>query len=252
MSLNKEISDWLKKYLIDNKLNCFVIGISGGVDSALTSTLCALTGMKTIVISLPILQNQIQLKRANNHIKWLEKNFDNVKSYEFDLTETFKSFEKLFEVKNELALANSRSRIRMTALYQVAGTNKGLVVGTGNKIEDFGIGFFTKYGDGGVDISPIADLLKSEVFNMAKEVGVIDEILTAKPTDGLWDDDRNDEDQIGATYDELEKIMNYTGSINNLNEREIEVYEIYTKLNKINKHKITQIPIFKKNEIHTS
>jgi NAD+ synthase len=140
----------------------------------------------------------------------------------------------------------------MTALYQVSSTNNGIVVGTGNKIEDFGIGFFTKYGDGGVDISPIADLNKSEVFNMSKELGIINEILIAKPTDGLWEDNRNDEDQIGATYDELEKIMDYTGPLDNLNEREVEVYNIYHKLNKQNKHKITQIPIFKKNEIHTN
>jgi NAD+ synthase len=252
MKLSEEISDWLKKYIVENKLHCFIVGVSGGVDSALTSTLCALTGIKTIVISLPILQNETQLKRANNHIKWLKENFNNIESYEIDLTETFKTFEKLFKTKNDLALANSRSRLRMVALYQVASINNGLVVGTGNKIEDFGIGFFTKYGDGGVDISPIADLLKSEVFAMAKEVGVIKEILNAKPTDGLWDDDRNDEDQIGASYEELEKIMTYTGSLNNLNKRELEVYEIYSRLNKQNKHKITQIPIFKRDEIHTN
>jgi NAD+ synthase len=250
MILSEEISNWLKNYVIDNKLQSFIIGISGGVDSALTSTLCALTGIKTIVLSLPILQNETQLKRANNHIKWLKENFSNVESYEIDLTETFKTFETLFKTKNSLALANSRSRLRMVGLYHVAAINNGLVVGTGNKIEDFGIGFFTKYGDGGVDISPIADLLKSEVFAMAKEVGVIEEILNAKPTDGLWDDDRNDEDQIGATYEELEKIMTYTGSLNDLTERELEVYEIYSKLNKQNKHKITQIPIFKKDEVH--
>jgi NAD+ synthase len=250
--LSEEISNWLKNYVIDNKQQSFIIGISGGVDSALTSTLCALTGIKTIVLSLPILQNETQLKRANNHIKWLKENFSNVESYEIDLTETFKTFETLFKTKNSLALANSRSRLRMVALYHVAAMNNGLVVGTGNKIEDFGIGFFTKYGDGGVDISPIADLLKSEVFAMAKEVGVIEEILNAKPTDGLWDDDRNDEDQIGATYEELEKIMTYTGSLNDLTERELEVYEIYSKLNKQNKHKITQIPIFKKDEVHAN
>jgi NAD+ synthase len=252
MKLNEEISEWLKSYLINNKLDCFVIGISGGVDSALTSILCAITGVKTIVVSLPIRQNKEQLNRVTNHIKWLKERFSNVKSYEIDLTKTFNTFEQLFDDKNELALANSRSRLRMTTLYQIAGSNKGLVVGTGNKIEDFGIGFFTKYGDGGVDISPIADLLKSEVFTMAKELGVIDEIINAKPTDGLWDDNRSDEDQIGATYDELEKIMTYTGSLKNLTERELEVYNIYTRLNKLNKHKITQIPIFKKNEIHAN
>lgn len=252
MDLKSEISGWLKNYLINNNLKCFVVGVSGGVDSALTSTLCAMTEIKTIVISLPILQDKTQLERANNHITWLKNNFVNVESNEYDLTETFRSFEKLFDVKNELSLANSRSRLRMTALYQVASTNNGIVVGTGNKIEDFGIGFFTKYGDGGVDISPIADLNKSEVFRISRELGIINEILIAKPTDGLWEDNRNDEDQIGATYDELEKIMDYHGSIDNLTEREIEVYNIYHKLNKQNKHKIIQIPIFKKNEIHTS
>jgi len=252
MDLKDEISRWLKNYLIKNNLKCFVVGVSGGVDSALTSTLCAMTGFKTIVISLPILQDKNQLERANNHIAWLKHNFSNVESNEYDLTETFKSFEKLFDVKNELSLANSRARLRMTALYQVSSTNNGIVVGTGNKVEDFGIGFFTKYGDGGVDISPIADLNKSEVFNMSKELGIINEILIAKPTDGLWEDNRNDEDQIGATYDELEKIMDYTGPYNNLSEREIEVYNIYHRLNKQNKHKITQIPIFKKNEILTN
>jgi NAD+ synthase len=246
MKLSGEISAWLKNYLIDNKLKCFIVGVSGGVDSALTSTLCAMTGVKTIVISLPILQDEAQLKRANNHIKWLEDNFYNIEAHEYNLTQTFKTFENLFPIKNDLALANSRSRLRMTALYQIASTNGGIVVGTGNKIEDFGIGFFTKYGDGGVDISPIADLKKSEVFAIAKEVGIIEEILTAKPTDGLWEDNRNDEDQIGATYDELEKIMEYNGPIGHLTERELEVYNIYHNLHEQNKHKITEIPIFKK------
>jgi NAD+ synthase len=252
MKLNEQISEWLKDYLLNNDLKSFVIGISGGVDSALSSTLCAMTSMKTIVVSLPILQDENQLIRANHHIKWLQEKFKNVETYEYDLTETFKSFESLFSIKNDLALANSRSRLRMTALYQVASINNGIVVGTGNKVEDFGIGFFTKYGDGGVDISPIADLKKSEVFEMSKELGIIEEILIAKPTDGLWDDNRNDEDQIGATYDELEKIMDFSGPIGLLTERETEVYNIYHRLNRQNKHKIKQIPIFKKNEIHTS
>lgn len=252
MKLNEQISEWLKDYLLNNNLKSFVIGISGGVDSALTSTLCAMTGMKTIVVSLPILQDKNQLTRANNHIKWLQEKFNNVETHEYDLTETFKSFESLFSIKNDLALANSRSRLRMTTLYQVASINNGIVVGTGNKVEDFGIGFFTKYGDGGVDISPIADLKKSEVFKMAKELDIIEEILIAKPTDGLWDDNRNDEDQIGATYDELEKIMDFSGPIGLLTERELEVYNIYHRLNRQNKHKMKQIPIFKKHEIHTS
>lgn len=252
MKLNEQITDWLENYLLRNNLKCFVVGVSGGIDSALTSTLCAKTGIKTIVVSLPILQESSQLTRARNHIKWLEDKFYNIKSYEYDLTETFESFVSLFSEKNDLSLANSRARLRMTALYQIASTHDGIVVGTGNKIEDFGIGFFTKYGDGGVDISPIADLKKSEVFSMAKEFGIIEEIIIASPTDGLWYDNRNDEEQIGATYDELEKIMDCNDPNSLSTQREIEVYNIYQNLNKKNKHKMEKIPIFKRNEIYTN
>jgi len=244
--LHLQISNWLKDYLESNNLDCFIIGISGGIDSALTSTLCAQTGKKTLVISMPIYQAQDQLERAHNHIDWLKEKYSNVESFEFDLTNTFETFKSLFPIENKLALANSRSRLRMVTLYQIAGTYKGLVVGTGNKVEDFGVGFFTKYGDGGVDISPIADLTKTEVRQMAKELGIIEEILVAKPTDGLWEDDRSDEDQIGATYEELEWVMEFKGNPQELFGRQKEVYYIYNTLNKQNQHKVNFIPIFKK------
>jgi NAD+ synthase len=244
--MNNKISNWLSEYLDNSGLECFVIGISGGIDSALTSTLCAQTGKKTIVVSMPIHQAQDQLERAHDHIEWLTRNYDNVEGYEYDLTTTFETFKSLFEEENKLALANSRSRLRMVILYQVATTHKGLVVGTGNKVEDFGVGFFTKYGDGGIDISPIADLTKTEVREMAKELGVIEDILEARPTDGLWEDNRTDEDQIGASYEELEHIMDYQGNIDELSERLKEVYYIYKKFNTQNQHKMVPVPVFKK------
>jgi NAD+ synthase len=242
--MENNIVKWLSNYLEESKMNCFVIGISGGIDSALTSTLCALTNKPTIVISMPIHQAPDQLERAHEHIKWLKSNYPNVKSLEIDLTNTFDLFKSLFNEDNKLALANSRSRLRMTTLYHIASMDRGLVVGTGNKIEDFGVGFFTKYGDGGVDISPIADLTKTEVREMAKELGVIESILIAKPTDGLWDEDRTDEEQLGATYEELEWAMNYNMS-DILTPRQSEVLEIYKKFNTQNKHKMIPIPIYK-------
>jgi len=244
--LYQQISNWLKNYLESNNLECFIIGISGGIDSALTSTLCAQTGKKTIVVSMPIYQASEQLKRSHNHINWLKSKYSNVESLEIELTNTFETFKSLFSTENKLALANSRSRLRMTTLYQIAGMNKGLVVGTGNKVEDFGVGFFTKYGDGGVDISPIGDLTKTEVRQIAKQLGIIEEILIAKPTDGLWDDDRTDEDQMGATYEELEWAMEYKKDPKKLFGRQKEVYYIYNKLNNQNKHKMVAIPTFKK------
>ena len=244
--LHQKISNWLSTYLDQNNLECFVIGISGGIDSALTSTLCAQTGKKTIVLSMPIHQSPDQLQRAHNHIQWLKQNYSNVESFEIDLTNTFETFKSLFETENKLSLANSRSRLRMTTLYQIAGMDKGLVVGTGNKVEGFGIGFYTKYGDGGVDISPIADLTKTEVRQMARKLGVIEEILVAKPTDGLWEDDRSDEDQIGATYEELEWAMDFKKNPQELVGRKKEVYYIYSELNLRNQHKMVAIPIYKK------
>jgi NAD+ synthase len=246
MSLKTDITNWIKDYASDKfKL---VVGISGGIDSAVVSTLCAETGIETYAVTIPISQNKQQLENARNHINWLKTKYKNVKNFEYDMTKTFDLFSKNFEIEqSDLSLANSKSRLRMMTLYHVSNNVNGIVVGTGNKVEDFGVGFFTKYGDGGVDISPIADLYKSEVFKLGKELDIIPEIQNAKPSDGLWDDDRDDETQIGATYDELEWVMeNYNETQQNLSKREIEVLEIYNKFNNNNKHKMVNIPIFKK------
>lgn len=247
-SLTSRISNWLSEYLDNNNLKSYIIGISGGVDSAVSSTLCAKTGKHTIVLSMPILQAPDQLERARNHIKWLKDNFSNVDSYEYDLSNVFTEFNSLFKIENKHASANSRSRLRMVTLYHVAAMNNGLVVGTGNKVEDFGVGFYTKYGDGGVDVSPIADLTKSEVRQIAKNLGINEEIIIAKPTDGLWDDGRTDEDQIGASYEELEWAMNYLENNHNysLSERQNNILNIYNKFHTANMHKMISIPIFKK------
>jgi NAD+ synthase len=253
MKIYEKIKIWLENYLNENNLSCFIVGISGGIDSSVVSTLCSLTGKKTIVVTLPIHQDKTQYELAKKHINWLESKFDNVTSFEIDLTNIFNEFKLLFNESDNLSLANTRSRLRMTTLYQIASmnNNNGIVVGTGNKVEDFGVGFFTKYGDGGVDISPIADLNKTEVRLLAKELGIIDEIIIAKPTDGLWDDNRNDEDQIGATYEELEKIMNMLELsteeylLKNLQGRDLEVLNIFLNLHKKNKHKMVSIPVFK-------
>jgi NAD+ synthase len=242
------IIDWLKSYSDKAKSTGFVVGISGGIDSALTSVLCAETAKKVILVNMPIRQTAAEYGRAQKHIDDLLNRYKNVSSHEIDLTGLFSSFEKLmpFNIEeNGLAMANSRSRLRMTTLYAVAQANGCLVAGTGNKVEDFGVGFFTKYGDGGVDLSPIADLYKTEVFEMAKQLGVIDEILSAKPTDGLWADGRSDEDQIGATYPELEWAMEYIklNSRVELTERQKEVIEIYKRFNTANQHKMIPIPV---------
>tara|TARA_R110002012_G_scaffold43964_3_gene118557 strand:+ start:2674 stop:3429 length:756 start_codon:yes stop_codon:yes gene_type:complete len=241
----KQITNWLTSYSESSKINTFVIGVSGGIDSALTSTLCAETGINTIVVSMPIHQHESQVERANDHIIWLKNKYDNVSSITVPLTHVYDSFAMLFaDNEDKLALANSRARLRMTTLYQIAQMNSGLVVGTGNKVEDFGVGFYTKYGDGGVDLSPIADLMKSEVRSLSKELGIIDDIIQAKPTDGLWEDGRTDEDQIGATYDELEWAMGYEEGFT-LTKRQQEVLDIYNKFNKQNKHKMIDIPVCK-------
>ena len=247
MELGERISNWILDYLNESKLDSLVVGISGGIDSALVSTLCAMTGKRTILLSLPIHQNSSHLSRAKNHIENLKSRYKNVESYEFDLSDLLDIFLVKFKDKSELSEANTRSRIRMITLYHIASLNNGLVVGTGNKVEDFGVGFYTKYGDGGVDISPIADLLKSEVRELAKKLNVIEDILVAKPSDGLWEDARSDEDQIGASYEELEWAMSFENSgINKLNERQKEVLKIYKSFNSKNKHKMVPIPIFKK------
>ena len=240
------ISSWIKQYAVKNNLKALIIGISGGIDSALVSTLCAETGLPTYVISLPIKQKKDQLIRAQNHAKWLLKKYDNVVFIEKDLTLLYQKFENSIEkqYKTELSLANSKSRLRMVTLYQYAGSLGGLVVGTGNKVEDFGVGFYTKYGDGGVDISPIADLYKTEVRNLGKFLEVDDEIINAAPTDGLWDDNRNDETQIGATYEELEWVMELGLEKFSYTEKEHKVVETYKKFHEKNKHKMVSIPIF--------
>ncbi len=240
------ISNWLKSYADNARMNGFVIGISGGIDSALTSTLCAMTGKKLICLSMPIHQKSAEVSRADKHIAWLKENFKDVHHQTIELTDTFDTMSAAFDdltKDNFLAMANTRARLRMTTLYAIGQANNLLVAGTGNKVEDFGVGFYTKYGDGGVDLSPIADLMKSEVYAIAGELGVIDEILQARPTDGLWDDGRTDEDQIGATYDELEWAMEFSGDETNLSDREKEALAIYRKLHAANKHKMVPIPV---------
>ena len=245
IELENKIINWLKEYSKNSKTKSFIIGVSGGIDSALTSTLCAMTGQETFLISMPIHQNKAHLTRANNHIDNLKKRFSNVESLEFDLTNVFNLLIDKFEVEDSLAEANSRARLRMVCLYHLASINNGLVVGTGNKVEDFGVGFYTKYGDGGVDISPIADLMKSEVKKLAVKLEVIQEIIDAKPSDGLWDDARSDEDQIGASYEELEWAMNYIDqNSTTLSDRQKEVLKIYSNFNNKNKHKMIPIPTF--------
>ena len=250
--LSEYIEDWLVKYLRKSQMDGFVVGISGGVDSAVTSTICARTGYPTLCLEMPIHQNKSQVSKAKKHIQWLEKNYKNVSHHNLSLNKLFDEF--CFSLPNgssndrkKLALANSRARLRMTTLYYFSAMNNFLVAGTGNKVEDFGIGFYTKYGDGGVDISPIADLMKSEVFIMAKYLNVIEDIRNAEPTDGLWDDDRTDEDQIGASYDEIEFVMNTLEKKSNktFTVRQEKVYQLYKNLNRKNKHKMDPIPVCK-------
>jgi len=246
-NIESHIVNWLIDYSKKSGLNGFVVGVSGGIDSAVTSTLCAKTGLNTIVLNMPIHQNSNQFNRSNEHINWIINNFENVKSHEINLTDVYDSFSNALPKDNqdELSMANLRSRIRMSNLYVFASNKKYLVAGTGNKVEDFGVGFYTKYGDGGVDISPIADLLKSDVFKIANHLGIVSSIQKAKPTDGLWDDDRSDEDQLGATYDELEWSMNYleVNSQDNLSERQKKVLEIYSGYHQTNLHKMNPIPV---------
>lgn len=241
------ITDWLRAYSETSRTEGFVIGISGGIDSAVTSTLCALTGKRVIVLNMPIRQFKSEFDRSNEHIKWLKEKFNNVESDKVDLTPVFESFENALhpDLHDFLTMANTRARLRMTTLYAFASRFKLLVAGTGNKIEDFGIGFFTKYGDGGVDISPIADLTKTEVYTLAKELGVAGSIQEARPTDGLFADGRTDEDQIGASYPELEWAMYYVDKKESyaLNARQKHVLEIYTSRNKANRHKMEPIPV---------
>lgn len=245
------IVNWLKSYATNANMNGFVIGISGGIDSAVTSTLCAKTGLGVMCLEMPIHQADSQVSRALNHIDWLKTNFEKVSLTNVNLTTVFDSFiEELPSVANEedrfMSLANSRARLRMTTLYYFAALNKLLVAGTGNKVEDFGVGFYTKYGDGGVDLSPIADLLKTEVYEIAKYLGINQEIIDAAPTDGLWGDDRTDEDQIGASYPELEWAMKMKTEgrlVSDFEGRQQEVFKIFTRFNTANQHKILPIPV---------
>ena len=233
------ISNWIKDYVnkMPSKAQSLIIGISGGIDSSVSSTLSAMTGIKTIVLSMPIKQKSSQHDLSLKHQEWLVKNFDNVEAHTINLDKLFETFEStLSNFDSELGMANSRARIRMTTLYQVAAANKGIVVGTGNKVEDFGVGFYTKYGDGGVDISPIADCNKSQVWEIGKSINILQEIIDAAPTDGLWDDGRTDEGQLGLKYEELEEAMNNVNSINR---------EKYEKIRKMNLHKMEPIPVCK-------
>ena len=233
------ISNWIKDYVekMPSKAQSLIIGISGGIDSSVSSTLSAMTGIKTIVLSMPIKQKLSQHDLSLKHQEWLVKNFDNVEAHTLNLDKLFETFEStLSNFDSELGMANSRARIRMSTLYQVAAANKGIVVGTGNKVEDFGVGFYTKYGDGGVDISPIADCNKSEVWEIGKSINILQEIIDAAPTDGLWDDGRTDEGQLGLKYEELEEAMNNVNSINR---------EKYEKIRKMNLHKMEPIPVCK-------
>ena len=242
MELSKKviyIKDWILDYVnsMPTKASSLVIGISGGIDSSVSSTLSAMTGLKTIAISMPIKQKTIQHDLSLKHQEWLKKNFKNVSGFTIELDDLFNSFEKtLSKFNNEHGMANSRARLRMSTLYQVAAANNGIVVGTGNKVEDFGVGFYTKYGDGGVDISPIADCNKTEVWELGKELNILKEIIEAPPTDGLWDDGRTDEGQLGLSYKELEEAMDNEKSINR---------DKYIKIRNANLHKMNPIPVCK-------
>ena len=233
------IKDWIQDYVekMPMKAESLVIGISGGIDSSVSSTLCALTGMKTIVLSMPIKQKNEQHDLSLKHQEWLKNNFNNVEGHTIELDNLFGAFKNsLSKFDNEHGMANTRARLRMTTLYQVAAANKGIVVGTGNKVEDFGVGFYTKYGDGGVDISPIADCNKTDVWELGKELKILKEIIDAPPTDGLWDDGRTDEGQLGLSYKELEEAMNNGNSPNR---------QKYLKIREANLHKMDPIPVCK-------
>ncbi len=251
--VSNHIVSWLKEYAKKANVSGFVVGVSGGIDSAVTSILCAKTGLPTLCVEMPIHQAESQVTRAQNHIKLLKSNFKNTSSTKVDLTNTFEAFQKANQQEQvsavvNLALANTRARLRMSSLYYLAGLHGLLVAGTGNKIEDFGVGFYTKYGDGGVDLSPIADLLKSEVYQLASYLGVIDAIQNAAPTDGLFGDSRTDEDQIGASYDELEwamKMKDENKTHQDFSGRQLEVFTIYERLNTLNQHKMNPIPVCK-------
>lgn len=244
----EHITEWLSAYVDKSGTTGFVVGVSGGIDSAVTSTLGVRTGRPVLCVEMPIHQPANQVSRARAHIDRLMRNSDNVECIEIQLTGVFDGFVAALDMddtgaRHEMALVNSRARLRMTSLYYYAATHNRLVLGTGNKVEDFGVGFYTKYGDGGVDLSPIADLNKTEVYALGRELGINDEILQAPPTDGLWGDDRTDEDQLGASYPELEWAMDFSGDEAHLDDRQKEVLAIYRRLNAANRHKMEPIPV---------
>ena len=242
----KHITSWVKKYARDNKIKTLVVGISGGIDSSVVSAICALTGLPTQVYSMPIHQSRHTQLLSEQHGQWLVSKFKNVEYKNINLTPTFKQFEKIWDTHDTLALANSRSRLRMMTLYQAAQMSQGIVVGTGNRVEDFGVGFFTKYGDGGVDISPIGDCMKTEVWAMGCELGILPEIIDAEPTDGLWDDGRTDEQQLGMTYAQLECAM--TDDEKNLapdTREQAQRLKQYRQIRAKNLHKMNPIPVCK-------
>lgn len=260
-AVKTQISEWLKNYCTNAKQTGYIIGVSGGIDSAVSSTLCAMTGLPLLVVRMSIHQAVDQADRGAKHIEWLKANFPNVNSIDIDLTEAYDkevelltkagAFEGVSEDQIFLSKANTRSRLRMVTLYGVGGAHRLLVCGTGNKVEDYGVGFFTKFGDGGVDLSPIGELMKSEVYALGKELGIIEDILRARPTDGLWDDGRTDEDQIGATYDELEWALDYydnnpaysPADLSLLSERQRTVLQIYKNRHTANAHKMAMPPV---------
>jgi NAD+ synthase len=248
-NLAKEIKLWISDYVTKNNLKTLVVGVSGGIDSAVVSTLCSETGLPTILVGMPINSNEKNTELSEKHMEFLIAKYKtNVSGYNVDLSKTFGEFQShpIFKNKfnSELGFANTKSRLRMITLYQIAASVSGLVVGTGNKVEDFGVGFYTKYGDGGVDISPIADLYKTEVRELGRYLGIPQEIIDAEPTDGLWEDDRTDEDQIGVTYEQLEWAMEYGLNKLTYTNKEFEVMEKYWSFNFKNKHKMVPIPIF--------
>ena len=251
IKVKEYIVDWLRSYALNAGVKGFVVGISGGIDSAVTSSLCARTGLPVLCVEMPIHQSEDQVTRAVKHIHKLQEAYGNVSYSSVNLTGVFDNFitelpDAPDSEERQMSLVNTRARLRMTTLYYFAALNKYLVAGTGNKVEDFGVGFYTKYGDGGVDLSPIADLVKTEVYALGKEMGVIEEIMQAPPTDGLWGDSRTDEDQIGASYPELEWAMEQAGMGKNASDfegRNREVFEIYLRYNRANKHKMEPIPV---------
>ncbi len=249
--ITQKIVDWLRDYAKQAGMRGYVIGVSGGIDSAVVSTLCAMTGLDTLLIEMPIRQNPDEVSRAWEHMQDLQNRFTNIKAISVNLTPTFEQLHTTFKVDEtqfpaeKLAFANTRSRLRMLTLYYYGQINGLLVCGTGNKVEDFGVGFFTKYGDGGVDVSPVADLYKTEIYTLARSLNLVESVQNAIPADGLWDETRTDEQQIGASYPELEKIQKEWGtkSESDYSGRDLEVFRIFSRMNRAAQHKIQPIPV---------